>query len=174
MWDTQVWYLGQEDSGGGHGNPLQYSCLENPHRQRTLAGYSPWGCKESDTTEQLNTVQQCLSAPSILLYSGIHFSFCYIPEVLNLAVKSTFHFIGFCVQSLISLTMFCFVFVLGHRRACLLVEYNSSEHSHPICLTISFIALSLLVPNSHNCTMNMTLSAKIYCSFRLTVCLLSI
>ena len=21
--------------GGGHGNPLQYSCLENPHRQRT-------------------------------------------------------------------------------------------------------------------------------------------
>ena len=22
--------------GGGHGNPLQYSCLENPHRQRSL------------------------------------------------------------------------------------------------------------------------------------------
>ena len=27
--------------GGGHGNPLQYSCLENPHGQRNLAGYSP-------------------------------------------------------------------------------------------------------------------------------------
>ena len=27
----------------GNGNPLQYSCLENPHRQRSLAGYSPWG-----------------------------------------------------------------------------------------------------------------------------------
>ena len=27
--------------GGGHGNPLQNSCLENPHGQRTLAGYSP-------------------------------------------------------------------------------------------------------------------------------------
>ena len=26
--------------GGGHGNPLQYSCLENPHGQRSLAGYS--------------------------------------------------------------------------------------------------------------------------------------
>ena len=25
------------------------------HRQRRLAGYSPWGCKESDTTERLNT-----------------------------------------------------------------------------------------------------------------------
>ena len=36
---------------GGHGNPLQYSCLENPHGQRSLAGYSPWGHKESDTTE---------------------------------------------------------------------------------------------------------------------------
>ena len=42
-------------SGGGHGNPLQYSCLENPHGQRSLTGYNPWGCKESDTTEQLST-----------------------------------------------------------------------------------------------------------------------
>ena len=36
--------------GGGHGNPLQYSWLENPHGQRSLKGYSPWGCKESDMT----------------------------------------------------------------------------------------------------------------------------
>ena len=28
---------------GVHGNPLLYSCLENPHGQRSLAGYSPWG-----------------------------------------------------------------------------------------------------------------------------------
>jgi len=41
--------------GGGHGNPLHYSCLENPHGQRCLAGYSPWCRKESDTTEQLRT-----------------------------------------------------------------------------------------------------------------------
>ena len=39
--------------GGGNGNPLQYSCLENPHGQRSLTGYSPWGHKESDTTEPL-------------------------------------------------------------------------------------------------------------------------
>ena len=32
--------------GGGQGNPLQYSCLENPRGQRSLAGYSPWGRKE--------------------------------------------------------------------------------------------------------------------------------
>ena len=41
--------------GGGHDNPLQYSCLEDPHGWRSLAGYSPWGCKESDMTEQLST-----------------------------------------------------------------------------------------------------------------------
>ena len=27
--------------GGRHGNPLQYSCLENPYGQRSLVGYSP-------------------------------------------------------------------------------------------------------------------------------------
>ena len=30
---------------GEHGNPLQYSCLENPHGQRRRAGCSPWGCR---------------------------------------------------------------------------------------------------------------------------------
>ena len=30
---------------GGHGNQLQYSCLENPQGQRSLAGYSPWSCR---------------------------------------------------------------------------------------------------------------------------------
>ena len=35
-------------SGGGYGKPLQYSCLENPHGQKSLAGYIPWGLKELD------------------------------------------------------------------------------------------------------------------------------
>ena len=43
--------------GGGHGNPLQNSCLENPHGQRNLADYSPWNWKESAMTEWLNTAQ---------------------------------------------------------------------------------------------------------------------
>ena len=38
--------------GGGNGNPLQYSCLEKSHGQRSPVGYSPWGRKESDTTER--------------------------------------------------------------------------------------------------------------------------
>ena len=43
--------------GGGHGNPLQYFCLENPHGQRSLAGYNPWGHTESDTTEVIKHAQ---------------------------------------------------------------------------------------------------------------------
>ena len=40
-------------SGEGNGIPLQYSCLENPIDG---GAYSPWGHKESDTTEQLHTL----------------------------------------------------------------------------------------------------------------------
>ena len=56
MWETWVGSLGWEDplEKGGHGNPLQYSCLENPYRQSSLVAYSPWGHKESDMTEWLS------------------------------------------------------------------------------------------------------------------------
>ena len=45
----------ERSSGVGNGNLLQYSCLERFHGQRSLAGYSPWGRKELDMTEQLST-----------------------------------------------------------------------------------------------------------------------
>ena len=51
--------------GGGHDNPLQYSCLENPHGLRSLAGYSPWGGRESDTAKRLSTAQH-------FLYSNVY------------------------------------------------------------------------------------------------------
>ena len=46
-----TWNVGDLDSipglgrssGEGHGNPLKYSCVEDPHGQRSLAGYSPRG-----------------------------------------------------------------------------------------------------------------------------------
>ena len=42
MWEICVRSLAWEDPlDGRHGNPLQYSCLENPHRQRSLVGYFP-------------------------------------------------------------------------------------------------------------------------------------
>ena len=38
----------------GNGNPLQHSCLEESHGQRSLVGYLPWGCKDLDMIERLN------------------------------------------------------------------------------------------------------------------------
>ena len=53
MQETQLWFLGQED-------PLEKGMAIHKrflpgefHGQRSVAGYSPWGCKESDMTEQL-------------------------------------------------------------------------------------------------------------------------
>ena len=57
--------------GGGHGKPLQYSYLETPHGQRRLGGCSPWGCKESDTIEQLSTAQNNQCSPWIKHYSRL-------------------------------------------------------------------------------------------------------
>ena len=76
--------------GGGNGNPLEYSGLENPHRQRNLAGYSPWGHKESDTTEWLSTAQHmCICIYVLCMYclqqgKGTH----------NSTTKGTYS--GFC------------------------------------------------------------------------------
>ena len=36
--------------GVENGNPLKYSCLENPMDRRKLAGYRLWGHKKSDMT----------------------------------------------------------------------------------------------------------------------------
>ena len=55
--------------GEGNGNPLQYSCLENPMDGGTWLGYSPWGHKELDTTEQLHSLTLSLS---LSLYTHTH------------------------------------------------------------------------------------------------------
>ena len=46
---------GSRRSPGGGDNPLQYFSPRKSHRQRSLAGYRPWDCKDSDITEQLST-----------------------------------------------------------------------------------------------------------------------
>ena len=64
MWETWVRSLGWEDPLED-GNLFSTS-LEDPHGQRSLVGYSPWGLKESDTTEQLST-----TASNLLLKHSI-------------------------------------------------------------------------------------------------------
>ena len=66
-------------SGGGHDNPLQYSCLENPYGQRSLVSYNPWGPKELDKIERLSTAQ----------YHGIYtfYLFDYVPLRILISVQ---------------------------------------------------------------------------------------
>ena len=59
----QVRFLGWEDSpGGGHGNPLQYSCLENPMDRVACWGFIVHGVAKSQTQlKQLSTHAHSLS-----------------------------------------------------------------------------------------------------------------
>ena len=65
--------------GGGLGNPLQYSCLENLCGQGSLAGYSPQGCKESDMTEETQhtrTYVQMYTDICVCIYIYTHTHIC--------------------------------------------------------------------------------------------------
>ena len=55
--------------GEGHGHPHQCSCLDNPHGQRSVVGYSPWGPKELDMTELLSTYVYVCVCVSVCVYS---------------------------------------------------------------------------------------------------------
>ena len=75
--------------GGGRGNPLQYSCLENLQGQRSLVGYSPWGCKESDATQA--TEHACTHVPlyeHTIIGLSSHFISGYLGSLQFLTVRN--------------------------------------------------------------------------------------
>ena len=53
--------------GEGNGNPLQYSCLENPMDR---GAWGPWGRKESDTTERLH-FHHVYADSKLLIYPSV-------------------------------------------------------------------------------------------------------
>ena len=66
MQEIQVQSLGRED-------PLEKGMVPTPvfvpgesHGQRSLAGYSPWGCTESDTTEHVAHTVGCRAIPEVI------------------------------------------------------------------------------------------------------------
>ena len=79
--------------GGGHGNPLLYSCLENPHRQRSLVGCSPWCRKESDMTEQLSTGQHSTVTLLRHSYYDNKKNICKVKHSINDGVFKWLYFI---------------------------------------------------------------------------------
>ena len=74
LWETDFSPWVGKIPGGGHDNPPRYSCLRNPHGQSSLVGYSPWGCKESDTAGQLSTAQHMVVLFPVLKEISILFS----------------------------------------------------------------------------------------------------
>ena len=51
MQETQIHFLDQEDPLEEDLQPTPVFLPRESHGQRSLAGYGPWGCKESDRTE---------------------------------------------------------------------------------------------------------------------------
>jgi len=90
-------------SGAGNGNPLQYSCLENPVDRGTW--WSPEG--ESDTTEWLSIVQvhygilQLETFPQNRLPAYIlHWFFCFVFPYFDFTVTFCFYHLSF---------LFCYI-----------------------------------------------------------------
>ena len=82
---------------GGHGNPRQLFLSGESHGQGSLAGYSPWGCKESDMTERLIHTHTHTHSYSIYSYYKIlHiFSVWYnIPLWFIHFVHNSLHLLG--------------------------------------------------------------------------------
>ena len=78
--------------------PTLVPLLGKSHGQRSLVGYSPWGCKDSDTTERLSDFTFCSITWSILssrrysstfLISSL-FSFLFV--IFNGIMTYIFHF----------------------------------------------------------------------------------
>ena len=90
--------------GGGHGNPLQYSCLENPMDRGGCQGYSPQGPKELDTSEETQHTHMWFLHthldPAVLLTSSISIQSlftlsCLLSRVMAILVLGT----CFCLAS---------------------------------------------------------------------------
>ena len=57
--------------GGGNGNPLQHSCLENPMDDRSLAGYSPQGQKRVGQNLATKQQQQRIVFKNMLIFQEV-------------------------------------------------------------------------------------------------------
>ena len=60
------------------------------HRQWSLAGYSPWGCQEWDTTEQLSNNENPHSSKRFLIYLPVFNLLPSIWFILHKTVKRIF------------------------------------------------------------------------------------
>ena len=114
--------------GGGHGNLLQYSCQENPHRQRSLVGYSPWVCR---------VWHNWVTKQSIYIYN---FPYLNVPQFILSPIEvylGCFHVLAITNTAVINI----------HVQTCSqLFRANAKEHT---CLIMSYeyVGFSKKLPN---------------------------
>ena len=141
---------------GGHDNPLQYSCLENPHGQRSLVGYSPRGHKESDKTEWLSTAQQ--KTIHILKFSEFANDFC---SMSSFFFFSSFHFLSLFLTLKLWNVINRQVILYNNPVCCFLQEIkdiiSSSQH---ICKHFSSHCASLMPLGANFIAVFKTFSSK--------------
>ena len=97
MPETWVRSLSWEDSPGeGNGDPLHYSCLENPHELYPARLLCPWGHKESYTTELYKTDEPCSELDIFKLLYSLFWNIDKLPG--NSLISPALIFLKFSMQ----------------------------------------------------------------------------
>ena len=63
--DSDLISVSGRSPGRESDSPFQYSCLKNSHGLRSLAAYTPWGHKESNTTENTTWIHAETTSPRV-------------------------------------------------------------------------------------------------------------
>ena len=116
--------------GVGHGNPLQYSCLENSHGQRSLVGYSPWCCQvrqdwvtKHDLTNDVELLFMCLMP----ICMSVSFGKCLaLLPIFQLGYVLFCYWIvwAMCIFWKLSLLVTSFAGTFSHYIGCLFVLFT--------------------------------------------------
>ena len=109
----------ERSPGGGHGNPLKYSCLENLHGQRSLVDYNPYGHKQLDVTDQTAQHMGLCFNPCFCVHVYVCVCLCVYMTVLcvSMLFLSACIFHVFCVHVLIFMLMvitYSYVYIYMH------------------------------------------------------------
>ena len=143
MQETRVWFLGQKDSLEKEWQPTPIFLPGESHGQRSLAGYSPWGCKESDTTEQLTHTVRYSSI--IICFLGTKPSL-FIVQVSCPLLCFVSSFPRYWVTFFFFLIFICMIFMgkkppnSGYVLFCLIM-----------CVTDTIFSIACLLQNSLSC-----------------------
>ena len=136
--------------GEGNGNPLQYSCLENPKDGEAWVDYTPWGHKESDMTEQLHSLMHILIF--YILYPKQWLSFhLFIIQSFKVYIFSlgtlliVCHKFPYIIFLHILTYFFLFLCWFKLRKHTLLISFSPSINTYlPILFLSLFLVLSHL------------------------------